>query len=111
MFACFLETNFRNFASVVLLLFSRCMFLPSCFMVALFLVCFSFVLFLVLLSDYEKCFPCNSSVFLEFCWLKGSLLFQLLVFVLVCFSCVVCFHCKQLICMILCLCCLLFPFL
>ena len=65
-------------------------------MLALFLVffclvlCFVFVFFLVLVSVYEKgCFPCNSGVFFELCWLKGSFGFMFYVFVLVCFSCVV----------------------
>ena len=49
--------------------------------------CFVFVWFLGLLSDYEKqhCFPCKSSVFLESCWLGGSLLLAL------CFSYFCCF--------------------
>ena len=72
MFACFFETNFSNipflnpgcfhfwlviFLLLFLFLFSWCMFLPFCFYVGFvfgnFLALF-FVLFLVLLSVYEK---------------------------------------------------------
>ena len=66
------------------------------------------VMFLVLLSDNEKhCSPCNSSVFLESCWLEGGLclitLFMLDAFVIV-FYCVVCIQSKQQSCIVLCLC-------
>ena len=94
MFACLFETNFPNipflkpkllsflavyFSSVVLVFVfmvyvSAFLFLCwFCFWCFLFLFCvFVFVLFLVLLSVYEKkCFPCNSGVFFELCWLKG----------------------------------------
>ena len=84
MFACFFQTNFPNIPFLkpkllsflvaplflLLFLFSCFMFLPSVFMLALFLVRFSFVLVLFYFgccfafTDYEKhCFPCNSSVF------------------------------------------------
>ena len=110
MFACFIETNFPNipflkpkllsflavfFPSVVLFLFSWCMFLSFCFYVGFasgkFLFCYYFVFisFLVLLSDYEKynMFPAIL-VFLESCWLKGSLFSMLYDLVLgFCFLC------------------------
>ena len=85
MLACLFQTNFPNtpflkpkllsflvvyvFLLLFLFLFSCFMFLPFCLMLALFLVCF--VLFLscfcfvscFAFTDYEKLFPCNSSVF------------------------------------------------
>ena len=81
-------------------------------MVALFLVCIYFVMFCFLfcLQTMKKHrFPCHS-VFFKSCRLKGSLVLQFHAFVLVCFSCVVCFHFKQLVCIILCLCCVFFLF-
>ena len=84
----------------------------SVFMVALFFGMFNFVI--VLFVCFLFCFQtikknivsCNSSVFFFFfqsCWLQGSLFFQFHVLVIVCFSCVACFHFEQLIC-IICVC-------
>ena len=84
MFACLCETNFPNipFSNptcfncwlfpilLCLYLFSCSMFLLFCFMLALLLVCYYFVVvlflfcFLICFQTMKKhCFPCNSSVF------------------------------------------------
>ena len=110
------------------------MFLLSCFMfclsvlmLALFLVCFILLLSCFCFvscfacTDYLKhcfrqCFPCNSSVFRHvgykvvlYCFSFMFLLLFVCLFVF--FSCVVCFHFRHLICIMLCLCCLVFSFL
>ena len=77
------------FSSVVFVSFSCFMYLSFCFFLVgfvlvcffLFCFCFVFVLFLVLLSDFEKWFPCNSGVFYS-CWLQGSCQFHVFVLVL-----------------------------
>ena len=91
-------------------------FCLSLLMLALFLVCF--ILFLscfrfvscFAFTDYEKhCFPCNSSVFSHIGY-KVVYIFSVSCLVLVSFSCVVCFHFRHFICIILCLCCRVFSF-
>ena len=110
MFASFFETNFSNIPflkptllSFWALYFFFCCFyfcfhgvcVPFCFYVGFvfgmffffwFVSCFAFRLW------KEHCFPCSSSDF-KSCWLKGG--FSVSCFVLVCFSCVVCFHFKH----------------
>ena len=76
-----------------------------------FVLCFCFCYsFLFCFQSLKKgCFPCNSGVFFELCWLKGWFwVFMFYVFVLVCFSCVVSFQFKEFICIILFLCCCFF---
>ena len=81
--------------------------------------CFCFVLFCVFVFVLLSCFafslwkkvvfPCKSFFFFRVMLVKRvvwSLCFY--VFVLVCFSCVVSFHCKEFICIILLLCCCFF---
>ena len=135
MFACFFQTNFPNIPflkpkllSFWLFIYFFCCFCfcshISCFclsvlMLALFLVCFilllscfSFVSCFAF-TDYEKhCFPCNSSVFSHAGYKVVLYFFSFMFLVLfVFFSCVVCFHFRHLICIMLCLCCLVFSFL
>ena len=86
-------------------------------MLALFLVFFCFCFVFLFLSCFlfcfqsmtKSCFPCNSGVF----WVMlvkrvVCFFFMFYVFVLVCFSCVVSFHFKEFICIILFLCCFFF---
>ena len=129
MFACCFQTNFPNIPflkSNLLSFLAVSFFCCSCFCIGC--VCFSlsvflllcwlcfwcfywfclvfcFVFFLVLVPVYEKktVFPAIL-VFFEFCWLKGQFDFMFYVFVLVCLSCVVSFHFKEFICIILLLC-------
>ena len=136
MFACFFQTNFPNIPFLKLKLLSFWLFIYffccfcfcfhiSCFclsvlMLALFLVCFILLLFCFsfvscfAFTDYEKhCFPCNSSVFSHAGYKVVLYFFQFHVFfacLFFCF-CVVCFHFRHLICIMLCLCCLVFFFL
>ena len=86
------------------------MFPPFCFLCwlcfwyvfLLFLLCF--LLVLVLLSQTMKnCFPSNSSVFSH---VGYKVVFLVSCFGYCLFSCVVCCHFRQLICNVLCLCCL-----
>ena len=83
-------------------------------MLLLFLVCclflLCFLLVLVLLSQTMKniVFPATLVVFSHVGYKVVFYFFQFHVLVLVCFSCVVCFHLGQLICSIMCLCCLVF---
>ena len=76
----------------------------------LLLSCFSFVSCFAF-TDYGKhCFPCNSSVF-SHAGYKVVLYFfsfMFLVLFVFLFSCVVCFRFRHLICIMLCLCCLVF---
>ena len=51
----------------------------------------------------KSCFPAIL-VFFSYVGYKGSLVFVFCVFVIVCLSCVVCFHLKEFICIILFLC-------
>ena len=83
------------------------MFLPFCFMLALFLVSVSFVFvsFLVCFQTIKTLFPCSSSVFSHVGY-KAVYFLSFMVLFLFVSSCVVCFHFKQLTCMSLCLCCL-----
>ena len=120
MFACCFQTNFPNIPflkSNLLSFLAVSFFCCSCFCIGC--VCFSlsvflllcwlcfwcfywfclvfcFVFFLVLVPVYEKktVFPAIL-VFFEFCWLKGQFDFMFYVFVLVCLSCVVSFHFKE----------------
>ena len=94
------------------------MFLPFCFdvgfvfgMFYLFLSCFCFVSCFAF-TDYEKhCFPCNSSVFSHVGYKVVLYFFSVSCFCsCLFFSCVVCFHFRHLICIMLCLCCLVFLF-
>ena len=115
MFVCFFQTNFPNipfwnpscfhvwlfylFLQLFLFLFSCFMFLPFCFdvgfvfgmfyvVLVLFLFCFLFCFHRL----WKTLFPCNSSVFSHVGYKVVLYFVQFHVFVLVCFSCVVCFH-------------------
>ena len=110
MFACLFETNFLNirllkpkslsclavcfYFSCFYFCFHAFRFCLSGFMLALLSVCVSmvFVLFLVMLSDYEKqSFPCNSSVFRHVGY-KVVYFFNFIFLLLFAFLVVACFH-------------------
>ena len=129
MFDCLFETNFLTspfwnpscfnfwlflfFSSVVLVFVFMVYGLAFLFLCWLCFWC-SFVFVLYFCFCLVSCFAFSlwqKAVFLailvlffQLCWLKGSLFFMFYVFVLVCFSCVVSFHFKEFICIILFLC-------
>ena len=130
MFAWLFETNFPNIPFLKpkllsCLAISFLFFCCSCVcfhgvcvslsvsMLALFLVfsCFCSVFwflscFLFCFQTMKKsCFPCNSAVFWVMLVKRVVWFFLCYVFVLVCFSCVACFHFQEFVCIILFLCC------